>query len=86
MAILYHTYQVAYSRNGIDWFWYPSNDKTNSYSTLAGAEAAALFCRTSIANYSRIYSIRNLASPITPDETWIVHQGRRDGPILGKGV
>lgn len=86
MANLYHTYQVAYSRNGIDWFWYPSNDKTNSYFTLASAEAASLFCRTYVANYSRIYSIRNLAAPVVPDETWIVHQGRWDGPILGKGV
>ena len=86
MENIYHTYQVAYSRDGIIWFWYPSNDKTNSYPTLARAEAAALFCRNSLANYSRIYSIRNFAAPCLPDETWIVHQGRGSGPILGEGV
>ena len=86
MGNIYHTYQVAYSRDGVNWFWYPSNDKTNSYSTLARAESAALFCRTSLANYSRIYSIFNLAAPCLPDETWIVHQVRGTGPVLGKDV
>lgn len=86
MANLSHTFQVAYSHNGIDWFWYPSGDKTNSYTSLARAEAAALFCRTTIANYSRIYSIFNLAAPYYPDETWIVHQERGSRPILGRDV
>lgn len=86
MGFLPHTFQVAYSRDGINWFWYPSNDQTISYPSLARAEAAALFCRSSLAYYSRIYSIFNFSAPCIPDETYVVCQKRGDRPILGKNI